>query len=178
MDHDKEFDGIKQADNALPEWWKLFFIISIFFAIAYAVYFPFSNWPTEKSYLAEVEQYNTIFPPKEELKALPGGENPLREKDPAITAGEKNFKTVCAACHGQDGKGIVGPNLMDKEWLHGSTDKQVFAVIMKGVNPPKTKMNRGPMPPHEASLGAEKVYQIMAWLAKQNSTLQPKAEQE
>jgi len=25
MDHNKEFDGIQQADNPMPEWWKLFF---------------------------------------------------------------------------------------------------------------------------------------------------------
>lgn len=174
MDENKEFDGIKQADNALPGWWKWFFIICIIFAIGYAAYFPYSNWEMEKSFLSEVDAHNKIFPPKEELKALPDGENPLRGKADAIAKGEKNFKTICAACHGQNAEGIVGPSLVDKEWIHGSTDAEIFTVIMNGVNPPNTKLNRGPMPAHEASLGSEKVYQVMAWLAKQNDTLLPK----
>ena len=45
------------------------------------------------------------------------------------------FVAVCAACHKADGTGLVGPNLMDPEWLHGASDAEVFENIMKGIGP-------------------------------------------
>jgi cytochrome c oxidase cbb3-type subunit III len=172
VDHNKDFDGVTQADNALPPWWKNFFVICIVIGVGYAIYFHgFSDWKMEKLFESEVAAHEKKFPPKEELKALAGGENPLRGNAEAIEKGQKNFKAICAACHGQNAEGTVGPSLVDKDWLHGDYDEAIFSVIMKGVNPPNTKLERGPMPAHEASLGAEKVYQIMAWLAKNNETL-------
>ncbi len=49
----------------------------------------------------------------------------------------KDKFTVCAACHGADGKGnqdIGAPNLSDKIWLHGAGE----AAIIKRVNEGKT----------------------------------------
>ena len=60
---------------------------------------------------------------------------------------------------------------MDEEWIHGSTDKEVYAVIMKGVSGDNLKLGKGAMPAHEKSLGSEKVLKIMAWLAKNNPSL-------
>lgn len=46
--------------------------------------------------------------------------------------GEGIFKMQCAACHGEDGKGIraVGaPNLTDKIWLYGGDRQTVFQTV-------------------------------------------------
>ena len=45
--------------------------------------------------------------------------------------------TVCAACHGADGKGNVAlgaPNLTDKVWLHGWGEAAIVAMISNGKN--------------------------------------------
>jgi cytochrome c oxidase cbb3-type subunit III len=45
--------------------------------------------------------------------------------------------TVCAACHGADGKGNVAlgaPNLTDKVWLHGWGEAAIVAMINNGKN--------------------------------------------
>ena len=45
--------------------------------------------------------------------------------------------SVCAACHGSDGKGnlqIGSPNLSDKIWLHGSGLNNIVEMINKGKN--------------------------------------------
>ena len=48
--------------------------------------------------------------------------------------GKKNFLKNCAACHGQKGEGIIGPNLTDNYWLHGDgTFNAVVHVIQNGV---------------------------------------------
>lgn len=53
---------------------------------------------------------------------------------------------LCYACHGQEGKGLVGPSLADDVWLHSKgTYQEIVAQIMKGV--PKEESKSGvPMP--------------------------------
>ncbi len=43
---------------------------------------------------------------------------------------------LCYACHGQDAKGLVGPNLTDDVWLHS---KGTFEDIVKQVTTGVTK---------------------------------------
>lgn len=53
---------------------------------------------------------------------------------------------LCYACHGQDAKGLVGPNLTDDVWLHskGSYD-EIVHQIMTGVTKEESKSGV-PMP--------------------------------
>ncbi len=53
---------------------------------------------------------------------------------------------LCYACHGQDAKGLVGPNLTDDVWIHSKgTYPELIAQITKGV--PKEESKSGvPMP--------------------------------
>ncbi len=51
----------------------------------------------------------------------------------SLKAGGETFKNLCAACHGQAGEGIVGPNFADNFWLHGSEFKNLCKVIVEGV---------------------------------------------
>jgi cbb3-type cytochrome c oxidase subunit III len=53
---------------------------------------------------------------------------------------------LCYACHGQDAKGLVGPNLTDDVWIHSKgTYEEIVAQVMKGV--PKEESKSGvPMP--------------------------------
>jgi cbb3-type cytochrome c oxidase subunit III len=53
---------------------------------------------------------------------------------------------LCYACHGQDGKGLVGPNLTDDVWLHSKgTFSELTAGILKGVTKEESKSGV-PMP--------------------------------
>jgi mono/diheme cytochrome c family protein len=41
---------------------------------------------------------------------------------------------ICAACHGPDGAGAIGPDLTDAEWLIGDGEyEQLVAQILEGV---------------------------------------------
>jgi cytochrome c oxidase cbb3-type subunit 3 len=171
MKEPKEVDGIFQADNPMPNWWTFVWLLTILFSIWYVVYFHyFSDWPQEKAFAIESAEHEKKFP-RAVVAANADGSNPFRDNEIAITEGQKTFVAVCAACHKADGTGLVGPNLVDAEWLHGDTDAEVFENIMNGIGADKIKLQRGIMPPHEKSLGPEKVYQVMAWLAKNNPSL-------
>jgi cytochrome c oxidase cbb3-type subunit 3 len=51
--------------------------------------------------------------------------------------GRAKFETICAACHGADGKGnpaIGAPNLTDKVWLYGGSAGTIMETINGGRN--------------------------------------------
>ena len=53
---------------------------------------------------------------------------------------------LCYACHGQDGKGLVGPNLTDDVWIHSKgTYSELISQIAKGVTKEESKTGV-PMP--------------------------------
>ena len=71
--------------------------------------------------------------------------------------GKDKFATVCAACHGPEGKGnpaIGAPNLTDKVWLYGSSEATIVETITKG------RTNQ--MPSWKDFLGEAKVHLLAA----------------
>ena len=80
--------------------------------------------------------------------ASPGGPAPaLIARGDSVFHGPGN----CYACHGSKGEGLVGPSLVDAEWIHSKgTEEEIAAQVMKGV--PKEKSKSGiPMPPKGGS---------------------------
>jgi cytochrome c oxidase cbb3-type subunit III len=51
----------------------------------------------------------------------------------AIAAGAKLYATSCAGCHGPDGSGGRGPNLVRRALWHPLSDQAMFGVIRNGV---------------------------------------------
>ena len=86
---------------------------------------------------------------------LSGKQAPSANSD----AGKTQFETLCAACHGADGKGnlaLGSPNLTDKVWLHGGSATDIRETIANG------RTNH--MPPHLERLGETKVRLLAAYV--------------
>jgi len=69
--------------------------------------------------------------------------NPAIGNPESIAAGAKLFATSCAACHGPDGSGGRGPNLVRRASWHPLTDEDIFNTIRNGVpgaDMPPTKL--------------------------------------
>ncbi len=72
---------------------------------------------------------------------------------------------LCYACHGQDGKGLVGPNLTDDVWLHskGSYEDLVKQILV-GVTKEESKSGV-PMPAKGgASISEDDVKAVAAYV--------------
>jgi cytochrome c oxidase cbb3-type subunit 3 len=50
-----------------------------------------------------------------------------------LAAGEKTYIVSCSPCHGPQGQGLVGSNLTDDYWIHGSEFKDTLRTISNGV---------------------------------------------
>jgi cbb3-type cytochrome c oxidase subunit III len=72
---------------------------------------------------------------------------------------------LCYACHGQDGKGLVGPNLTDDVWIHSKgTYEEIVAQITKGVTKEESKSGV-PMPAKGgSSISDEDVKAVAAYV--------------
>src|SRR5262249_52207875 len=81
--------------------------------------------------------------------------------------GKATFTTVCAACHGADGKGnqaLGAPNLTDNIWLHGSSEASIVETITKGRGTSSLTPGASAMPAHKDSLGEAKVHILAAYV--------------
>jgi cytochrome c oxidase cbb3-type subunit III len=82
----------------------------------------------------------------------------------AAQLGRSKF-TVCAACHGIDGKGNMAmgaPNLADKVWLHGWGEEAIVAMVNIGKN--------NVMPAHASRLTPEQVRVLAAYVWRLSNT--------
>jgi len=172
---DHEYDGIQEYDNPLPTWWLWTFFLTIIFAFLYYIHYEFGGGPTLQQELA-VAMKNLETAAAQHAPAVTETEEILAEaaKDPkTIELGASTFTAKCAACHGPQLGGLIGPNLTDNFWLHGKgTRMDIAGIVRKGV-PEKG------MPPWEAMLSKDEVYGLVSYIVskKGSNPANPKAPQ-
>ncbi len=96
------------------------------------------------------------------------GVNPYANDRAAIHEGEEIFEANCSPCHGEKLTGGIGPNLVDSEWIFGSSDADVFESIANG--------RPGGMPSFSASLGEDRIWKVVSFIKSEGSEGHEKAE--
>jgi putative heme-binding domain-containing protein len=86
---------------------------------------------------------------------LSDSKHPAIGNPEAIASGAKLFAASCGGCHGPDGSGGRGPNLVRRALWHPLSDEAIFQVIRKGV--PGTDM-----PP--TSLADDQTWNLVAFI--------------
>ncbi|MDX5438238.1 MAG: c-type cytochrome [Pontibacter sp.] len=131
---DHDFDGIQEYDNDLPPWWKMMFYVTIVFGVGYMLHFHVFRTGAlqDEEYAMEME-HAAILAAKnaDDPNAVTNYE--VLTDAAAIESGKALYNTNCAACHGQEGQGTVGPNLTDEYWLHGGDVNDIFKTVKFGV---------------------------------------------
>jgi len=130
-----EADGIRELDNLLPRWWVWLFYLTIIFSVAYLGYYH-----VLKAGDSQAVEYQKEFDAGEKIKkvALEIFEDSIAKLEPSkdnsiLAIGHQVFLTSCAPCHRADGGGLVGSNLTDDYWVHGSKFEDSLKVIWNGV---------------------------------------------
>jgi len=170
---DHEADGIRELDNKLPRWWVWLFYLTIIFAVGYMSYyhvFATGALATKGQMAAE---YQAEMKKGEALKAAAMSKfeatmSSLQpSKDPEVLArGKKTFQLLCAPCHRADGGGLVGPNLTDEYWIHGSNFVDNVTTIWNGV-PAKGMIT------WKNSLKPNEVYEVASYIYTLRGTHPP-----
>lgn len=134
LDHD--YDGIKELNNKIPPWFMAIFYGTLVWGVIYMVSFHIigSGNVQEEEYLAEVE---AAALEKEILNAsgvlLNEETVTFLDDETSLSNGKDIYIKSCAACHGMNGEGTVGPNFVDDYWIYGNTIKDLFKVVKYGV---------------------------------------------
>lgn len=165
LDHD--YDGIRELDHPLPNWWLTTFFLTIAFAVPYYIAYTFLGAQTIDEELAE--DIKVVEAKQADFQAKQGGFN-IAEYETSIQApksakiGKKVYKRKCKACHGKFGEGGVGPNLTDAYWVNGNGSLQdVYKVIDKGV-PDKGMAAWG------EKLGKDKTFAVLKYVMDMKGT--------
>jgi len=153
MDH--EYDGIQELDNNLPPWWVWLMWGTIIFAVVYLLnYHVFKISPLQlDEYKAEVELAESLKDPN----AVTEKTAVLLTADSDLSAGKAVFGKFCIACHKDDGRGEIGPNLTDDYWIHGNDIKDLFKIIKYGSP-------NGKMTPHGNLLTPLQIQQVASYV--------------
>jgi len=168
LDHD--FDGIQELNNPLPPWWTAGFIITILLSVFYVFYYMIqgkdSQYVEYNREISKAKEQVEKF--KKEHHIVDANTVTLLTDKKALEEGKEIFLKNCAACHGADGGGLIGPNLTDDYWIYGCDIKDVYKVIYNGTS-------KG-MPPWKA-LGADKVQKVASYVLSLQGTkpAKPKA---
>lgn len=117
-------------------------------------------------YAGDPSKINWTVPPPVSPEKLAAAMQPTG--DP-IAAGKQIFMTICAACHGPEGKGD-GPaaasfetkprNLTDAGYMKGLDDKYVFELVSRGG----IAVGKSPLMPAQPSLTAEDIRNVVAYV--------------
>lgn len=135
LDHD--YDGIRELDHPLPNWWLMVFYGTIVFAVVYSAYYLTGFGPDGRAELAaEMKVIEAKRPPV--VPTTAGDENGLVlaavKEQSRLASGRGVFQGKCAACHGANAEGGIGPNLTDDHWITGQgTPQDVLETIRKGI---------------------------------------------
>lgn len=160
LDHDA--DGIQELDNLLPRWWVWLFWMCNVFAFLYMVYYHGLGLGDSQAvaYAREARAGDEI-----KNAALAKFESSLSSLQPSkdqatLEHGRQVFTMYCAPCHRADGGGLVGPNLCDDYWIHGSKYEDNLKTIINGV-PEKGMLTwRGVLKPQEIQCVASFIFTL------------------
>ncbi len=136
IDLGHDYDGIRELDNRLPPWWLYGFYVTIIIGVIYiwryhiAETAPLSKQEFEISML-KAEEQKAAYLAKTASNVDENSVVYLNEPA-ALSAGKNNFVQMCAACHGKEGQGGVGPNLTDDYWINGGSMSDIFKTIKYG----------------------------------------------
>ena len=165
-----EVDGIEEYDNKLPNWWLYVLYGSILFAFGYWFIYQTSGFGDLPSAEYQTEMDKAAAAEAVKIKAAgvmtPATLAALAKDKGTVAQGKQVFAQTCAACHRQDGGGVVGPNLTDEFWLHGAAPDKIYGTIVKGV-PDKGMPAWGPQ------LGMDRVQAVTAYVISIRGTNVP-----
>jgi len=143
-----EWDGIKELDNPVPNWWRLILWATVIWSIGYWVAYP--AWPLISNHTKGMLGYSSRADAAAEVSAARKAQAGFRAKletasleqirtqpdllEFALAGGRSAFNVNCSQCHGSGAQGFSGyPNLNDDEWLWGGSLADIQKTITHGA---------------------------------------------
>ena len=154
------YDGIQENDNPMPNWWVWSFLLTIIFgAIYFLHYFSGTGEDSYEEYARYKSAHEAFYAKKKSNlpTEVASFEDLYAANNKPDVAGAA-YERTCKACHADQLQGLIGPNLIDAYWIHGSGQpKEILAAIENGF-PEKG------MPPWGSVLSREEMYSLIHYI--------------
>ena len=161
------YDGIREYDKRLPNWWLFTLYGAIVFSFGYwSLYHHWHIAPEPGDAVTQEIQQNTLLAAKNSGTVNDDQMWAMSKDSTVVEAGRTTFMTTCVPCHGDHLQGKIGPKLIKDVWLHGGKPTEIIHTITNGV-PPKGMPTWGPI------LGRNRIIEVAAFVLSNNH--QPKA---
>jgi len=158
-----EYDGIREFDQKLPNWWLMTLYGSIVFSVIYWV--VRHQWMEGEHDYEKLENQMAMVEEarlEETLQMLDDETlQSFSQNQEWVAKGKATFTQNCVACHGSDLKGtnLPGVNLVDDEWMYGGSPTNIYEIIADG-SPNKTSG----MVAWEGLLGPKGIAEVVAYV--------------
>lgn len=164
---DHNYDGIQEYDNPLPGWWVAIFWGSIVWAFLYFGWYtagPGDGWFDNLDQKMAVLEEQKEAANKEKLSSIGTVDGSAKSllammNDAELMKSQESVWAIrCGACHTADGRGLVGPNMLDDHYLRVKTIEDIPKIVTDGV------LEKG-MTPFKGVLTDQEILMISAYAA-------------
>jgi cytochrome c oxidase cbb3-type subunit III len=163
-----DFDGIiENRVTSPPVYFSVLFYGLILWGVIFAAYYLLSGWSSHGEFEQKMAAHQQLVEQQGGGKPLGGAPvvaAKVKEEGSTdqVTAGKQLFAQHCAACHGADATGGIGPNLTAKTFKFGRTRADITTTI-KGGRP-------GGMPAFGNQLSGDQIADLAAFVESLGGT--------
>ena len=179
-----EYDGIREYDQMLPNWWLFIFYSSLaVFVIWWVIYYnlPIADTDAQRidKQIAAIEKAKSKE--LEEMLSKLNDDtlvNQWAADTTAVEAGRQTYMANCIACHGQDLQAVIdaggqkiplpGLPLTDGTWKYGSKPMDIFKLINEGTPAESAGHNGARMMAWGQTMPPLQIAQLTAFLIHEN----------
>jgi len=159
MSEQQDYDGIKYRDEkSSPRIFRILFSVLVVWGVIFMGYYLFSGWSSQSeadaARKAQTEKRQAAHQASEPAgSSKPGGGDKVESY---IAAGKQLYANLCAACHGENGKGSVGPDLTASSYKYGKSRLEITKSISEG--------RAGGMPAFNSQIDHEKIEALVEYV--------------
>jgi len=134
MSEQHDYDGIKYRDEkGSPRIFKILFAVLVIWGIGFMGHYLFGGWSSQ----SEADSARRALADKKQaahktVEATAGHAGSGHKVESYIAAGKQLYANLCAACHGENGKGTVGPDLTASTYKYGKSRLDIAKSISEG----------------------------------------------
>ena len=158
------YDGIREFDKRLPNWWLMTLYVAILFWIGYWSYYQWFRIGASGPQRIEQEMARIEAAKLSSLAGSHLDDKTLWQmsRNPVVVgAGRATFTTMCVSCHKESLRGAdeggIGANLRRQVWIHGGRPTDLLHTATTGV-PAKGMPTWGPI------LGQKRIAEAVAYV--------------
>lgn len=147
-----DYDGIRyREEKHAPRVFRVLFVLLSVWGIAFMAYYLFSGWSSRAEADAagkarEAQKQSALTVSGSIAAKQDHGEGRATEH---IARGKQVYAASCAACHGENARGSVGPDLTASRYKFGKSRAEIVISIAEG--------RPGGMPGFKGQLSQEQI---------------------